>query len=641
MLAPEAGTLDRFYCDIYVQDEPTRDAKTSSQPHVLKDVDELHMWNARLFAFISARTKGFIWNRESLVISVNNRGKVPCLSGQMVHGDAVDDEWLAVWLLREASRKFSGLVISVRDADGEFLLAEAAMHIPHWLTPENSSNRVFIYKGRLHIVPLSTKDSGKEGLGSDVISLNTALSAVLGDDVVTLASDAADAAAFERLKEYPERIKQSLHRARCVLPSAIAKVLSWQPQLVAAAVEMFYGHDVAQIKTCVRNRSFPQEPSSTTTVMFNRVQYAKIVSQSLPAIADYKLPPSQSPAFKGSVLGMKLGADKELSDFMQRLSQVGYFSNPADVSRLDSEQYRRAVAYFETCKSHDTGKKGPVESFAKCAGWSFAEAIAETESTCLNSDPNASDDDDSWLSLHPDELDELMRKASSVLADAPQDDLGLRTEGINEQDTAQSLQGMLDRFESFLVADSGAGGAEFEGDNSDRDDNCESSDEDVDLDANEIIDALMKAIGGMEHTSKSEMSHDTEINKRNSGDNTAENKKHEHEDNQAFDTNLSLEAVMDAMDSELGGSKIGQSFVRSSGSKNTAKDEKHEADDIVDVDVDLNLVENIVESFRAQEGLPGPAGTMLGQFGIHLPRIDDDESENRVAHGDHSDNSKK
>ncbi|KAJ2521924.1 hypothetical protein GGI11_001870 [Coemansia sp. RSA 2049] len=182
---------------------------------------------------------------------------------------------------------------------------------------------------------------------------------------------------------------------------------------------------------------------------------------------------------------------------------------------------------------------------------------------------------------------------------------------------------MLDRFESFLVADSGAGGAEFEGDNSDGDDNCESSDEDVDLDANEIIDALMKAIG------------------KDSGDNIAENRKHEHKDNQAFDTNLSLEAVMDAMDSELGGSKVGQSFVRSSGSKNTAEDEEHEADDIVDVDVDLNLVENIVESFRAQEGLPGPAGTMLGHFGIHLPRIDDDESENQVAHGDHSGNSKK
>ncbi|KAJ2610377.1 hypothetical protein GGH99_001418 [Coemansia sp. RSA 1285] len=188
-----------------------------------------------------------------------------------------------------------------------------------------------------------------------------------------------------------------------------------------------------------------------------------------------------------------------------------------------------------------------------------------------------------------------------------------------------------------------SGGAEFEGDNSDGDGICESSDEDVDLDANEIIDALMKAIGAeeMEHTAKSGMSHDTEINKRDSGDNIAENRKHEHKDNQAFDTNLSLEAVMDAMDSELGGSKVGQSFVRSSGSKNTAEDEEHDADDIVDVDVDLNLVENIVESFRAQEGLPGPAGTMLGHFGIHLPRIDDDESENQVAHGDHSDNTKK
>ncbi|KAJ2521925.1 hypothetical protein GGI11_001871 [Coemansia sp. RSA 2049] len=151
MLAPEAGTLDRFYCDIYVQDEPIRDAKTSSQPHVLKDIDELHI-------------------------------------------------------------------------------------------------------------------------------------AVLGDEAVTLASDAADAAAFERLKD---------------------------------------------------------------------------------------------------VLGMKLNGNEDVD-------------------------------------MRDTGDKSSVESFAKRAGWSFAEATAETESTCLNSDPHASDDDDSWLSLHPDELDELMRKASSVLADAPQ-----------------------------------------------------------------------------------------------------------------------------------------------------------------------------------------------------------------------------
>ncbi|KAJ2546598.1 hypothetical protein EV175_005538 [Coemansia sp. RSA 1933] len=119
----------------------------------------------------------------------------------MVHGDAVDDEWLAVWLLREASRRFSELVISVQDSDGEFLLAEAAMHIPHWLTPENSENRVFIHRGRLHIVPLTVTNGDERGSDTKSIDLPAALDAVVRDTVDTLASSPSEEAAFERLKE--------------------------------------------------------------------------------------------------------------------------------------------------------------------------------------------------------------------------------------------------------------------------------------------------------------------------------------------------------------------------------------------------------------------------------------------------------
>ncbi|KAJ2299459.1 hypothetical protein IW139_001708 [Coemansia sp. RSA 353] len=117
----------------------------------------------------------------------------PRISGRMIHGDAVDDEWLAVWLLREATREYDELIVSVRDSDGEFLLAEAAMHIPHWITPENSEHRVYIYRNQLHIVPLSA--------GSENIGINDALAAVMDSGVFTLASAPAAAAAFSRLDE--------------------------------------------------------------------------------------------------------------------------------------------------------------------------------------------------------------------------------------------------------------------------------------------------------------------------------------------------------------------------------------------------------------------------------------------------------
>lgn len=78
-----------------------------------------------------------------------------------------------------------------------------------------------------------------------------------------------------------------------------------------------------------------------------------------------------------------------------------------------------------------------------------------------------------------------------------------------------------------------------------------------------------------------------------------------------------MSAAMDAMDFELAASNVGKSFACHGSRPKEVQDG--------DVDVDFNLVGNIVESFRAQEGLPGPAGTLLGQFGIHLPRIESDQ----------------
>ncbi|KAJ2092381.1 hypothetical protein IW138_001143 [Coemansia sp. RSA 986] len=485
------------------------------------------------------------------------------------------------------------------DSDGEFLLAEAAMHIPHWLTPENSNNRVFIYKSKLHIVPLAAVNSDGKGSDTEIISLSAALNAVVGDAIVTLASDAAEESAFERLKGYPEKLMQSMHRARCVMPAAIAKVLRQQPQLAAAAVELFYSSDSAQLKACGRKKAFPQETSLTTTVNFNRVQYAKLMSQGLPPLAGYNLPPVQSPESKATSLGMKL---------MKFIVLILY--------DLRNGQ-----------------KKSSVESFVKNAAISLAEAITQTVDTCFESDANASDDDDSWLSLHPDELDALMRKADSVLKDVSQDDPSSQAMGIGEQDAERSLQGMLDSFESFLVADSGVEGVDLNRSASDGNDYFESSDEDVDLDASEIIDALMKVVGvgEMEQESKSEMSRDNNTDPSGSRGSDAKGKQNELDVSQDTEMHISLDAVMDAMDRELGESKVGQSFVQSTrhGNSSTSDNsEGHSMDDIPDVDVDLNLVENIVESFRAQEGLAGPAGTMLGQFGIHLPHMEDDKDDN-------------
>ncbi|KAI6692143.1 hypothetical protein NL676_019853 [Syzygium grande] len=43
-------------------------------------------------------------------------------------------------------------------------------------------------------------------------------------------------------------------------------------------------------------------------------------------------------------------------------------------------------------------------------------------------------------------------------------------------------------------------------------------------------------------------------------------------------------------------------------------------EDFTPVDVDVNLVKSLLDSFSTQEGLPGPASNLLGLMGLRLPQ---------------------
>ncbi|KAJ2502413.1 hypothetical protein GGH96_001076 [Coemansia sp. RSA 1972] len=642
--------LDYFCCDIYVT--ATDATSTGNHLQIETDKNKLHVWYAKLFAFMDKKLGDFVWNREPLQLFVDMRGK----------------------------GKF------VRDSDGEFLLAEAAMHIPHWITPENSEHRVYIYRNQLHIVPLSA--------GSENIGINDALAAVMDSGIFTLASAPAAAAAFSRL-DYPVKLSQSMHRARCKLPVALARVLSDQPQLIAAASEAFYDREPTQMSVCQRMSRFPPEPSAMVSVQFNRVQYAKITSQDMHVPLAFNLPSVDSDDYKASVLGMKVACGFEIlnheysqlttkptskhtersdvqadtTGFLELLGQLGYFDGLA----VTPEQFlkRRTYAVRQLVNSQSAGAMSE-DLLAQSAVHELAATAADGEWQTADT-AIASDEDESWLALNSDELDTVMRKAESVLHDAAQSDPASEFEADDDDKTAQDLQSMLAKFESFLAADSGIEGANVMNAHSD-DEYAETSDEDVDLDADGIIGALMEALGAEElaRTPKTSGMHDagtTLLDSANTtetdsgsvpkndnivempsktsrqpdilecadqadaaahnGERSINNSQIESpgtEDTYAGvnkrDADAALTRIMSAMDYELSGTNVGKSFFRHDQTDDSESAQEHEDSDyeLDDVNFDLNLVHNIIESFQAQEGLSGPAGTMLGQAGIHLPR---------------------
>jgi hypothetical protein len=77
--------------------------------------------------------------------------------------------------------------------------------------------------------------------------------------------------------------------------------------------------------------------------------------------------------------------------------------------------------------------------------------------------------------------------------------------------------------------------------------------------------------------------------------------------------------------------QIGKEFERRAGAGDTGDagdddggDEGEDMESLAPVDVDLNLVKNLLESYSLQQGEAGPVGNLMGQLGISLP--DDDKN---------------
>lgn len=129
--------------------------------------------------------------------------------GKVCFGDNIEDEWFIVWLLQEATRKVTGATARVWDNDGEFVLIEVSHHIPSWLRPDTSANRVWLHEGLLHIIPRPSK---RYPSLPALPSLSEGLKIVRSDAVETSASSKIQQALAGRTARYPGQAQKNMIR---------------------------------------------------------------------------------------------------------------------------------------------------------------------------------------------------------------------------------------------------------------------------------------------------------------------------------------------------------------------------------------------------------------------------------------------
>ncbi|MBN3322187.1 ECD protein, partial [Atractosteus spatula] len=595
----------------------------------------------------------YIWQNQPFNIKyVPEKAGVPAhIGGSTQFGDNVEDEWFIVYLIQEITRTFPHLAARIEDNDGEFLLIEAAEHLPRWLNPESSENRVFLYRGELHIIP-APQDPGEEGWPPDATpTLPQALALLSSQPETCLAAQPTRTAVAKRVKGYPGRIQANLHRAHCVVPAAIASVLARRPDLVAPAVTAFYLRDPLDLCACRTFQIFPPDPCVLTSVTFTRCLYAQLEQQRFTPDrrSGFALPPRSHPQYHARELGMKLahgfeilcskcrqpspGSDTPVTSnplwraFLDSLKKNNFFKGELEGSAMYRELMTKAESFFKQSvtipqSSTELSSGEQVLQVLRSCQYNLEE-LREQESHL------PPEDSDSWMEISPEQLDRLLEETAGHAAGCldPNQVAGGQQESGRKEEADYSLVAVTKSMKAFINKVSTHEGAELP---------WSHSDPPFKFDANSMASALERLIGSAgEEELDSDDLEDSDIDEKFDSEDDEEPKEDGLPGEGAAGGGARplgiLRRYMEQMDQELAGTHIGHSFTQANHAGGSTTDPAKGSpaganssscqteEDTVPLDVDLNLVTNLLESLSSQAGLAGPASNLLQSMGIHLP----------------------
>ncbi|XP_027178227.1 protein ecdysoneless homolog [Coffea eugenioides] len=594
---------------------------------------ELHNLHLQILQTLAPFTTTYIFQHQPFTLTPV-LSPLPHLHGRLRFGDNLEDEWFVSFLLFTVSQSFPNLSISLHDSDGQFLLIETAFHLPRWLNPNTSTNRVFIRRGRLYILPPSHFPN--------IPDLITALKFLSENDnnpdILRATPDAVQLNLEKKIKEYPEKARKNVHGVRIRVPVSVAWVLKHEPCLISLAVGGFYDRDVDSMKFAEKMERFlPNGKEESVVQMFvkmSKTMYAQLMQQTFRPPKCYPRMPlsSDAEAYKEAELGMKIACGFEMvyqlrkrqggegkgstwEVFRGNLERSGYFQGLLPGSVEYKRLVQKADEYYRNSALHSRASdilNAPVRRIDEI----LALPHSADDFKVQELPPS---DDDSWLYYGEDELNAALqeRQKEMELFDSKRK----RKQKVKEEEdagpSAYDLGEIANSMQAFVKKMSSYEGAEVP----------ESRDtKDVDFDADRFMKDMESVLRGqcfedtgndVDHGESS--SSDTDFDDFEDDSDIAEPSEHEEEGGDAF-----MESYTDALNKELKPTTLDRSFIRANeetlkkdeGISNATEDMEEEFNP---VDVDVNLVKSLLDSFSSQQGLPGPASNLLGLMGLQLP----------------------
>lgn len=539
-------------------------------------------------------------------------------------GDNIQDEWFIVALLYEFTRQIPDLIVRVADSDGEFLLIEAANHLPEWASnPEQCTNKVFIMNGRMHLI-----------YSADDITISDAVNMLSADPKSYVVSDSIEKCIHERIKGFPDTVReQHQHKANVYVPISVARLLHEKPQKISTAVQAFCNRDPIDLKVIRAMRYFPPENRVYTQVRFTRCLFAMLVHQQYTPDrrTGWQIPSRAHPDFAEHSLGMKLACgfeilaaeahksknhtfdetDRAWMTYLKSLEGKGYFNGLLDGSEEHNRLKEEAKMYFQ---SHEATVKWTTDVGIDIVAdlQSFTEDGGKTEEAfATNKADLPPPDNEDWLNVDAHELDKMLNDKynGDHLADI-------------ELETEDGGRDLSKRLNEFLNSKSDFDGIE----------NITGATAAKEAAPSMLIDFDPDHFGThvknlLDFVIPEDCWHSDDSGDMSDYDDDGETDRHNMEQDMV---NGKLKRYMHDMDRELSTTTIGQSFKQQqqqpsangggAAPTNEDNDEFADIEAFKPVDIQMNTLANIVESYQSQLGGAGPSSNLLNSIGVQIKR---------------------
>lgn len=522
---------------------------------------------------IAVLAKDYIWQRDEfkvfIPISDPQRGVPIHLCSNTCFGDNIEDEWFIVHIVLELSRQYQTLIIQVTDNDGDFLLIEAADHLQTWANPESTVNRVFIHNSHIHIITPKTSTLDEK------LDLEAAVKIIKASPQSTQVSREIEQAIYNRIGKYPDKLIDDTHNTAVKLPCNLAALLILKPSLIAPLVNAYCNHDLIDAKCC-KNIDFTD--CVTIKVKFTKFLFATLMHSKLINNGKHYTYKND----KNSMLGLKLTcgyqmimnrgstdlfSSKDYHKFLDSLKQNGYFKNNLEGSQEYNQLLKKAKEYFSIAECPVTSHLS--HSIEQLQSSSEYIRIKDTLKEKYIIEPGYTGDNEDWLNIHPEELNDLLLTRYG------------KTSKFKSNDVISS-GAVTTELSAFLKQTS-----DFEGIEPDR--NVDSGDENVEFESDQFVACVEKM-----------------LNLLSTGGDVNDESEDSDED---YDI-MGDEDDINICDKEL-------------------KAKLH-VDNAIDIQDNNTILTNIIQSMREEKASAGPTSNLMRSIGVHKSELldsDDDDDE--------------